>query len=133
MLHQRGKTTILLPLALGARLSFDRLAEVFLIFVVLILVAEIRVRIGHQGTAIRIDWRREITILVLLLLAGGRVPDAVAELDAATEYAKGDRAALLAIGNGLRRAGEKQAALRAMEAAVAAAHGRVVAAELARV
>lgn len=58
--------------------------------------------------------------LGLLLVGRGDTREAVIELERARGQAEGDRAALLAIGNGLRRAGEPEAALGAMEAAVAA-------------
>src|SRR5262249_39937827 len=56
----------------------------------------------------------------LLLVKLDRRDDAVRELQRAQQDAHGNRAALLAIGNGLRRAGAPEAALAAMEAAVAA-------------
>lgn len=54
----------------------------------------------------------------LLLLKLNRPEQAVQALKQAHEGARGDRAALLAIGNGLRRAGAADAALAAMEEAV---------------
>jgi tetratricopeptide (TPR) repeat protein len=54
----------------------------------------------------------------LLLLQRGDRAAAQHELQQALERAHGDRAALLAIGNGLRRAGDPEGALRAMQAAV---------------
>jgi Tfp pilus assembly protein PilF len=56
----------------------------------------------------------------LLLLKQQQREAAVRELSKAMQDAQGKRAALLAIGNGLRRAGAADGALRAMEAAVAA-------------
>lgn len=56
----------------------------------------------------------------LLLLKLDKREQAVRELEQARDGAKGNRAALLAIGNGLRRAGANDAALSAMEAAVSA-------------
>lgn len=56
----------------------------------------------------------------LLLIKLGQNDAAVRELRQAARDAKGNRAALLGIGNGLRRAGAAEAALEAMEAAVAA-------------
>jgi Tfp pilus assembly protein PilF len=55
----------------------------------------------------------------LLLLKLEKKPEAARELSTAMSGAK-DRAALLAIGNGLRRAGDPQGAVQAMERAVAA-------------
>jgi tetratricopeptide (TPR) repeat protein len=54
----------------------------------------------------------------LLLLKLNKPEQAVHELEQAREAAKGNRAALLAIGNGLRRAGANNSALSAMEDAV---------------
>jgi tetratricopeptide (TPR) repeat protein len=48
----------------------------------------------------------------------GRAADGARELRAVSTAAKGDRPALLAIGNGLRRAGDAQGALAAMQGAV---------------
>jgi Tfp pilus assembly protein PilF len=56
----------------------------------------------------------------LLLLKQEKSQQAVRELEQARDGAKGNRAALLAIGNGLRRAGANDAALVAMENAVSA-------------
>jgi tetratricopeptide (TPR) repeat protein len=56
--------------------------------------------------------------LGLLLLKSGQNDAAAKELQAALQNATGNRAALLAIGNGLRRAGDPQGSLRAMQAAV---------------
>ena len=56
----------------------------------------------------------------LLLLKQEKPQLAVSELEKARDGAKGNRAALLAIGNGLRRAGANDAALVAMENAVSA-------------
>ncbi|MET0391338.1 MAG: tetratricopeptide repeat protein [Polyangiales bacterium] len=56
----------------------------------------------------------------LLLLKLGDSQAAVRELSRARESAQGNRAALLAIGNGLRRAGAAKEALAAMEGALAA-------------
>lgn len=56
----------------------------------------------------------------LLLLKQQQTQAAVRELSRARDAAQGNRAALLAIGNGLRRAGAIEAALSAMEAAVVA-------------
>jgi Tfp pilus assembly protein PilF len=56
----------------------------------------------------------------LLLLKQQQRDAALRELSQALDDAQGDRPALLAIGNGLRRAGDPAAALRAMEGAVAA-------------
>jgi protein O-GlcNAc transferase len=56
----------------------------------------------------------------LLLLKQNKPQEAVRELEQARDGAKGNRAALLAIGNGLRRAGANDAALVAMENAVSA-------------
>lgn len=56
----------------------------------------------------------------LLLLKQDKPQQAVRELEQARDAAKGNRAALLAIGNGLRRAGANDAALVAMENAVTA-------------
>lgn len=55
----------------------------------------------------------------LLLLKQQRGDAARRELTRSLDDAQGDRPALLAIGNGLRRAGDTAGALRAMEAAVA--------------
>lgn len=57
--------------------------------------------------------------LGLLLLARGDQKGARQELQQARALAEGNRAALVAIGNGLRRAGDPQGALQAMQAAVA--------------
>jgi protein O-GlcNAc transferase len=54
----------------------------------------------------------------LLLLKQDKPQDAVRQLEQARDGAKGNRPALLAIGNGLRRAGANDAALVAMENAV---------------
>lgn len=54
----------------------------------------------------------------LLLLKQGRSQEAVRQLEQARDGAQGNRPALLAIGNGLRRAGANEAALVAMENAV---------------
>lgn len=54
----------------------------------------------------------------LLLLGLGERETATAELQKALRGASGNRAALLAIGNGLRRGGEADLALQAMRAAV---------------
>lgn len=54
----------------------------------------------------------------LLLLKQEKPEDAVRQLEQARDGAKGNRPALLAIGNGLRRAGANEAALVAMENAV---------------
>jgi Tfp pilus assembly protein PilF len=56
----------------------------------------------------------------LLLLRLEKGDAAMRELERAQKDAQGNRAALLAIGNGLRRAGAPEAALSAMEAAVSA-------------
>lgn len=56
----------------------------------------------------------------LLLLKQAQPEAAVRELAKARDAAQGNRAALLAIGNGLRRAGATQDAWQAMESAVAA-------------
>lgn len=56
----------------------------------------------------------------LLLLKQNKGQAAVQELTRARQDAQGNRAALLAIGNGLRRAGATAEALQAMEQAVAA-------------
>jgi superkiller protein 3 len=56
----------------------------------------------------------------LLLLKQEKPQQAVRELEQARDGAKSNRAALLAIGNGLRRAGANAAALVAMENAVSA-------------
>jgi len=58
--------------------------------------------------------------LGLLLVDAGRGEDGAKELRTAFDQAKGDRAALLAIGNGLRRAGDAQGALAAMQGAAQA-------------
>jgi len=62
--------------------------------------------------------------LGLLLLASGRADDAKVELRSAARHAQGNRAALLAIGNGLRRAGDTGGAVDAMREAIAAGDGR---------
>jgi Flp pilus assembly protein TadD len=59
----------------------------------------------------------------LLLLKQQDKAGAVRELSRAREAAQGNRAALLAIGNGLRRAGATDGALTAMEAALAEGTG----------
>jgi Flp pilus assembly protein TadD len=56
--------------------------------------------------------------LGLLLLKRERPEDAARELKEALPRAAGNRAVLLAIGNGLRRAGDTAAAVRAMQGAV---------------
>ena len=56
----------------------------------------------------------------LLLLKQNKAEQAVRELEQARDAAKGNRAASLAIGNGLRRAGANEAALVAMQNAVSA-------------
>ncbi|MBC7173916.1 MAG: tetratricopeptide repeat protein, partial [Polyangiaceae bacterium] len=58
--------------------------------------------------------------LGLLLLARGEVDPARIELRRALPHAEGDAAMLQAIGNGLRRAGDAELALRALEGAVEA-------------
>jgi superkiller protein 3 len=57
--------------------------------------------------------------LGLLLLARGDQEGARRELQAARKLAHDERATLLAIGNGLRRAGDAPGALEAMQAALA--------------
>ncbi|MBK8172678.1 MAG: tetratricopeptide repeat protein [Sandaracinaceae bacterium] len=56
----------------------------------------------------------------LLLVHLTRNEEAVRAFRAALPLARGDRAALLAIGNGFRRAGEGESAVRAVQAAIAA-------------
>lgn len=60
----------------------------------------------------------------LFLLKQNDDEAAANELLAGLEQAKGDRAALLAIGNGLRRAKKPDAAVRALHQAIAAGDGR---------
>ena len=60
----------------------------------------------------------------LFLLKQDKADAAATELLAGLEHAKGDRAALLAIGNGLRRAKRADAAVRALHEAIAAGDGR---------
>lgn len=60
----------------------------------------------------------------LFLLARGRAEPAAQELLAGVARAKGDRAALLALGNGLRRAQKPDVAVRALREAIAAGDGK---------
>lgn len=62
--------------------------------------------------------------LGLLLLALERADDGKRELRTAVGHAQGNRPALLAIGNGLRRAGDAGGAVEAMRAAIAAGDGQ---------
>ena len=62
--------------------------------------------------------------LGLLLLGIGRGDDAKRELRIAASHAQGNRAALLGIGNGLRRAGDPGGAVDAVRAAIAAGDGQ---------
>lgn len=68
--------------------------------------------------------------LGLLLLAIQRADDGKRELRLAANHAQGNRAALVAIGNGLRRAGDAGGAVEAMRAAIAAGDGQPTAALL---
>ena len=76
--------------------------------------------------ALRIDPGATMTRanLGLLLVRVGRKPEALAELKRALPGARGNRAALLTIGNGLRLAGDPAAAVGAMQAATAAGDKR---------
>jgi Tfp pilus assembly protein PilF len=60
----------------------------------------------------------------LFLLGAGNSERAVSELRKALDAAKGDRAVLLAVGNGMRRAGKPDEAVRAISAAVAGGDGK---------
>jgi Tfp pilus assembly protein PilF len=60
----------------------------------------------------------------LFLLKQGQREPAVQELLAGLGHAKGDRAALLALGNGLRRADKPDAAVRALREAIAGGDGK---------
>ena len=60
----------------------------------------------------------------LFLLHQGQGEAAVQELLAGLAHAKGDRAALLALGNGLRRAQKPDVAVRALREAIAAGDGK---------
>ncbi len=62
--------------------------------------------------------------LGLLLLALDRAEDGKRELRTAAAHAQGNRPALVAIGNGLRRAGDAGGAVEAMRAAIAAGDGQ---------
>ena len=60
----------------------------------------------------------------LFLLGQGQTEPAVTQLLAGLEQAKGDRATLLALGNGLRRAAKLDVAVRALREAIAAGDGK---------
>lgn len=60
----------------------------------------------------------------LFLLKQGQPDAAAQELLAGLQHARGDRAALLALGNGLRRANRPDAAVRALREAIAAGDGK---------
>jgi Tfp pilus assembly protein PilF len=60
----------------------------------------------------------------LFLLGRGQAEPAMQELLAGVARAKGDRAALLALGNGLRRAQKPDVAVRALREAIAAGDGK---------
>jgi Tfp pilus assembly protein PilF len=60
----------------------------------------------------------------LFLLAQNNEASALTELRAGLAAAQGDRAALLAIGNGLRRAGKPDEGVRALRAAIEAGDGK---------
>jgi len=76
--------------------------------------------------ALRIESSDAITRanLGLLLLKLKRPDSAIRELRTAMPHASDNRAALVAIGNGLRRAGETALAVRAMQAAIRAGDGK---------
>jgi superkiller protein 3 len=71
-------------------------------------------------TALELDPEHVMTRinLGLLLVDSGKAEAGAIELRAGQVAAKGDRPALLAIGNGLRRAGDAKGALSAMQSAV---------------
>jgi Tfp pilus assembly protein PilF len=60
----------------------------------------------------------------LFLLNQGQTDAAQSELSQALNHAKGDRAILLAVGNGLRRAQKPDVAVRALREAIAAGDGK---------
>jgi Tfp pilus assembly protein PilF len=60
----------------------------------------------------------------LFLLGAGNSERAVSELRKALDGAKGDRAVLLAVGNGMRRAGKPDEAVRALSEAVKGGDGK---------
>jgi Tfp pilus assembly protein PilF len=76
--------------------------------------------------ALRIEPSDAITRanLGLLLLKLKRSDSAIQELTTALPHASDNRAALVAIGNGLRRAGESSLAVQAMQAAIRAGDGK---------
>jgi Tfp pilus assembly protein PilF len=60
----------------------------------------------------------------LFLIARGRNEDALTDLRAGLASANGDRAALVALGNGFRRAGKPDEAVRALNGAISAGDGK---------